>query len=150
MENKKIKNATKHEYKNILFRSKLEVMAFKTLEESNLVFGYEPKTYELWEGFKPTVKFYCRGKTTPFKFNDKKETNIKYTPDFTVYHKGVIAFIEAKGKENDVFYIKRKLFRHYLEKQPEKDNFMYFIIKTKKELLQAIDIIKAYGEEKSI
>ena len=59
---------------------------------------------------------------------------------------GIRVFIEVKGIENDVFYIKKKLFRAYLEKcKKEKGlNLLYFEIFTKRQLLQAIEIIKNY------
>jgi hypothetical protein len=45
--------------------------------------------------------------------------------------------------ENDVFYIKKKLFRKYLESWGR--SVLYFELHSKKQLLQAIDIIKSYG-----
>ena len=47
--------------------------------------------------------------------------------------------IEAKGHENDVFPLKRKIFRKYLEKQ--KGNYIYFEVHSKGEVLNAIKII---------
>ena len=59
---------------------------------------------------------------------------------------GEDVYIEAKGIENDVFYIKKKLFRKYLDDWFIKTNqsSIYFEIYTKKQLLQAIEIIKKY------
>ena len=68
--------------------------------------------------------------------------------NLTIYYKDKIIFIESKGKENDVFYIKKKMFRYLLEtkyKNKELNLFpMYFEVYTKKQLLQAINIIKTY------
>ena len=41
--------------------------------------------------------------------------DITYTPDFTFIHNGTKIIIEAKGKENDQFPLRKKLFRAYLE-----------------------------------
>ena len=46
--NKKIKNATPEEYNNIKFKSKLEVMAYKTLVQAGFEPKYEPYTYIIW------------------------------------------------------------------------------------------------------
>lgn len=152
--NKKIKNATPTEYNGIKFKSRLEVMTYKTLIEAGFNPVYEIAAIELWKGFKPTVPFYDRNSKKMFVSNDKKEISIKYSPDFQVIHNGVQAFIEVKGGQvNDVFYIKRKLFRKWLEDNQEISpfKFMYFIVHTKKEVLEVINIIKSYKhEEKSI
>lgn len=153
MPNKKIRNATPLEYGNIKFKSTLEKLVYKTLVESGLDVQYEPQTFTLWEGFKPTVPFYDRSKKTKnLELTDKKLIDIKYTPDFVVhYPPGIIAFIEAKGMENDVFYIKKKLFRSLLEEAAQNNNAtyypMYFEVYTKKNVLQAIQLIKDYAEE---
>ena len=66
-----------------------------------------------------------------------------YTPDFTFNYNGRLIIIEAKGKENDTYPLKRKLFRGLLEGQTN-DNPLFFEIYTQKQLLQAIEIIKSY------
>lgn len=144
--NKKIKNATHLTYDNIRFKSKTEVKFYKTL----LQFGFKPMyefvTYILWEGFKPTVPYYTKGKDKDLHLIDKKMINITYTPDFVFLapNKKTTVIIEVKGFANDVFPIKRKLFRGYLEKHNK--DCVYFEIYTLKQLLQAIDIIKTnYG-----
>ena len=60
--------------------------------------------------------------------------------DFIFYCNGVRVIIEAKGFQNDVFYIKKKLFRAYLEEDflNVKIQSLYFEIYTKKELMQAL------------
>lgn len=140
--NKKVLNAKPLTYKGIKFKSRLEVLVYTGLIEAGFKPKYEPKTYVLWEGFKPTVPFYDVDKDTKLlKLNDKKIIDIKYTPDFRFEYKGLTIYVEAKGKENDVYYIKKKLFRNYLEHNEPKS--MYFEIHTKKQLLQAINIIKS-------
>ena len=74
---------------------------------------------------------------------------IRYTPDIYFEYKGIDIWIEAKGIENDVFYIKKKLFRKYLDGvlATTGKKSLYFEVYTKKQLLQAIDIVKSYGQE---
>lgn len=146
MINRKIKNATPLEYNGIHFKSKLEVMAYKTLEEHGFLPQYEPVTFTLIEGFKPTVPFFERNKKTKIlELNGTKIISIRYTPDIVVVYNGLCAYIELKGMANDTYYLKKKLFRKYLEdnKGVIGDNkCVYFEIHTKKELLEAINIIK--------
>lgn len=145
MENKKIINATPEEYNNIRFKSKLEKMVYKTLKEVGFEPLYEPTTYTVWQGFKPTIPFYDRDKNTRLlKLNNKKIIDIKYTPDFIFLYNSIVIIIEAKGMENDVFYIKKKLFRAYLEDLYKEtgQKSMYFEIHSKKQLLECIKLIK--------
>lgn len=141
MENKKVKNATPLEYEGITFKSKLEAMAYKTLKEEGFDPQYENTKYVLWEGFKPTVPFYDKNVYTHMlKQNQNKLINITYTPDISFDFKDKRIFIELKGFLGDKYPIKKKMFRKYLEdKLP---NSMYFEVYTKKQLMQAIDIIK--------
>ena len=138
---KKIKNATPLEYRGIKFKSKLEMVSYVTLKEAGLPVKYEPRKFILWEGFRPTVPFYDRDKVTrTLKLEKKKLLPITYTPDFVFNWKGHMIVIEAKGLENEVFPIKKKMFRAWLEEN-EPDS-LYFEIFSKRQLLQAIDIIK--------
>lgn len=149
MANKKIKNTNKKVFNGIHFKSQLEVMVYKTLLQEGFNVQYEAQPYVLWKGFKPILPFFDQNKKTRLlELKNTKIIDIKYTPDFSFVYKNKLIFIEAKGKENDVFYIKKKLFRAYLENKyfnKELQQFpMYFEIYTKKQLLQAIEIIKSY------
>lgn len=147
MSNKKIKNASKLTVNGITFKSKLEVNVYNTLKAQGFQVEYEPKTFIIWEGFRPTVPFYDRsGKGDCLLLQKNKIIDIRYTPDFIVGYKGFTIFIEAKGMENDVFYIKKKLFRSLLE---EMNDVMYFEVRSKKETLEAVKIIKKYVDEHS-
>lgn len=146
VENKKIKNASPLEYEGISFKSKLEKMTYQTLKENNLPVEYEPKKFIIWEGFKPTVPFYNKDKITRMlKLENKKIISITYTPDFVFTYNGYLIVIEDKGIENDCFYLKKKMFRKWLEEHQPKS--IFFEIYTKKQLLQAIDTIKALKQE---
>ena len=144
MTNHKVKNATPLEYNNIQFKSRLEVMIYKTLLQEGFSVKYEPTKYIIWEGFKPNVSFYNKDKKTRMlKLDNKRLIDITYTPDFVFEYKDTTIVIEAKGFENDTFPIKKKLFRKWLEKQDSQGNkYIFFEIFTKRQLMQTIDIIK--------
>ena len=114
-ENRKIKNATPTTVDGIEMKSKSEVMIYKALK----AFGFEPKyeeeTFVIWKGFYPKVKFYDLSKTRHNKLNAKKLMNVTYTPDFTFMYNGVKVIVEVKGFQNDIYPLKKKLFRGFLE-----------------------------------
>ena len=138
MENKKIKNASKHTYNDIEFKSSLEVTVYKTLLQEGFNPEYEPETFIVWEGFKPTTPYYTRNRGK-LKLNSIVVRDITYTPDFIIKYGNKTIVIEVKGFCNDTFPIKRKMFRKYIE---GKSDFMYFEIYSKRELLEAIKIIR--------
>jgi len=140
-ENKKVRNASPNEYDGILFKSRLERVVYQTLKEHGFPVRYEPRKFVLWNGFRPTVPFYNGlGTGGMAKPDRKKLMDITYVPDFIFTHKGKTVIIESKGIENDVFPLKRKLFRQYLEVYlPDS---LFFEVRTKRQLLQAIAIIE--------
>ena len=160
MTNKKIRNATKSNSNSIEFKSKLEKSVYDTLLQLGFNPQYEPITFTLWEGFTPITPYYDKetqkhrekrlsegnSKDTHniLVKKDSKIVGIRYTPDFYFNYNGLNVYIEAKGKENDVFYIKKKLFIKYLDNLyiNEGERSIYFEVYTKKHLLQAVNIIK--------
>ena len=161
--NKKIRNATVNKSCGITFKSKLEKTIYITLIEQGFSPLYEPQTFTLWEGFQPITPFFDK-ETDKQKLRRLETTGgssskiliqksdrilgIRYTPDFYVKYKNLNVYIEAKGLENDVFYIKKKMFIKYLDNLylEKGERSIYFEVYTKKQLLQAIEIIKDYGE----
>lgn len=140
-ENKKIINASPLEYDGIFFKSKLEKMAYQTLKEQGFPVLYEPKKFIIWEGFRPNVPFYNKDASTRMlKMDSKKVIDISYTPDLMFKYNNHLIIIEMKGFENNTYPLKKKIFRKWLESNYP--NSIYFEIFTKKQLLQAIDIIK--------
>lgn len=140
-ENKKIINASPLEYDGISFKSKLEKMAYQTLKEQDFPVLYEPKKFIIWEGFRPNVPFYNKDASTRMlKMDSKKVIDISYTPDLMFEYNNHLIIIEMKGFENNTYPLKKKIFRKWLESNYP--NSIYFEIFTKKQLLQAIDIIK--------
>lgn len=144
-ENKKIKNAKKTSFQGIDFKSALEKTVYNTLIEQGITPTYESDTYTLSDPLKPTKPFYVRTHIKGFHFEMRPLSPITYTPDFTFTLNNVFVVIEAKGFENDVFPVKRNLFRKLIEKWDIP--VMYFEIRTKRELLQALDIIRMETKE---
>lgn len=141
MSNTKIKNATPTRFNGIEFKSKLEVSVYKTLLVAGFKPDYEKLKFTLWEGYKPTVPFYTKSKKTrELELDDTKIRGITYTPDFTFRYKDYLIIVEVKGKENDVYPYKRKLFRKWLEINCPKS--VFFEIFTKRNTETAIKIIK--------
>lgn len=142
MVNKKIRGATSLVSDGILFKSQLEVVIYKELLRAGFNPKYEERKFVIWEGIKPTKPFYNRDiQTKMLKLDMGKMRDITYTPDFTFEYKNHLVIIEAKGFENDTFPIKKKLFRGLLEKM--ETSVIYLEVYTKKQLLQAIEILKA-------
>lgn len=139
MENKKIKNATKTTESGIAFKSEAEARIYKVLVTEGFDPLYEKVTFTLSEKIRPTVPFFNRIKGL-LGLDMKPVQAITYTPDFTFEYNGILIVIEVKGFENDVFPVKRNLFRKHLEtlNQPS----MFFEVRTKKELLEALRIIR--------
>ena len=150
--NKKVKNAKHHCFNGIEFKSQLEVDIYKGLLQAGYKPLYEQCKYCIFEGFKPTVPFYTRKskKLNEIALKMQRIKNSTYTPDFVFIAKDkkTVVVIEAKGFMNDVYPIKRKLFRAYLENAKTELNqqIVYFEIYTKKQLLDTIEILeKDYG-----
>lgn len=142
MSNTKIKNATPTKFNGIEFKSKLEVSVYKTLLVAGFKPNYEKLKFTLWEGYKPTVPFYTKSKKTrELELDDTKIRGITYTPDFTFNYKDYLIVVEVKGKENDVYPYKRKLFRKWLEINQPKS--IFFEVFSKKNTETAIKIIKS-------
>lgn len=161
--NKKIRNATVCQTGNLTFKSQLEKSVYNTLQQLGFNPQYEPETHTLWDGFDPVTPFYDKESDTQQKkrledggknkskilvHKKGKITGIRYTPDFYFKYGKLDVYIETKGFENDVFYIKKKMFRYFLDKRYNDtgQHSIFFEIYTKKQLLQAIEITKNYEE----
>ncbi len=64
-----------------------------------------------------------------------------YTPDFLVYHKGVIYIIETKGFETPAFQVKIKLFKNMLNSLSEENKYVLMIPKSQAQVRECISII---------
>ena len=126
MVNKKIRNATQSSLGKLAFKSQLEKSIYNTLLQQGFTPQYEPITFTLWDGFSPITPYYDKEtdkqkvkrisdgvNTCPSKILIQKVgkvIGIRYTPDFYFNYNGLDVYIEAKGIENDIFYIKKKMF----------------------------------------
>ena len=99
----------------ITFSSGLEKYMYIALKKAKIQAVYEGQTYEIFEGFDFPNKAYERcgnGKGNYKNRGSKKILNIKYTPDFI--GKGFI--IETKGRANESFPLRWKMFKRYVVK----------------------------------
>lgn len=131
--NKKVLNASPKTVDGIKFKSTLESTVYKTLLEYKLSPKYESTKYTLVEGTAPQVPFYKDG-----VLQTRKILKITYTPDFIVEYNRKLIFIEVKGWETDIYPLKRKLFRLYLESN-HKDSAEFWEIHTKRGLIACLN-----------
>ena len=102
-------------FDGITFASGLEKYMYMALKKAKIKALYEGQTFELIESFDFPFESYERcgnGKGDYKNRGNKKVLNIKYTPDFI--GKGFI--IECKGRANESFPLRWKLFKLWLTK----------------------------------
>jgi hypothetical protein len=100
-------------YNGITFASGLEKYMYKALVENNIKVQYESHTFELVPSFQFPNKSFERqsnGKGCFEDRGDKKILNLKYTPDFI----GRDFIIETKGRANESFPLRWKLFKKWM------------------------------------
>lgn len=144
--NKKVRNARKKEYDGIIFDSNLEISCYKLLKENDIPFTYNSSKQLLLDGFNfNKVKFFQPTKETKeFLQNTRKVVNTTYSPDFEIITNSdnLVIFIETKGKENDVYPLKRKMFFNKLENIPKDCDYYFFEPHNIKQIIETIRIIK--------
>ena len=89
---------------------------YQALKKAKIKSEYEGQTYELQEGFMFDVDSYERqgnGKGDMVNRGRKKILNIKYTPDFI----SDSFIIECKGRANESFPIRWKMFKKYVKER---------------------------------
>lgn len=107
--------AKKISYDGIKFASGLERYTYMALKKEKLFEGYENENYQLIEGFHFKNESYekqSNGKGEYINRGNKKILGIKYTPDFV----GKDYIIECKGRANESFPLRWKLFKLWLTK----------------------------------
>ena len=105
--------AKKISYDGINFASGLERYTYIALKKEKLFEGYENEVFQLVEGFDFTNQSYekqANGKGEYINRGQKKILGIKYTPDFV----GKDYIIECKGRANESFPLRWKLFKLWL------------------------------------
>ena len=106
--------AKKVTFDGIKFASGLEKYMYMALKKAKIHAIYEGSTFELQEGFMFNVDSYERqgnGKGDMINRGQKKILNIKYTPDFV----SDSFIIECKGRANESFPIRWKMFKKYVK-----------------------------------
>jgi hypothetical protein len=107
--------AKKISYDGINFASGLERYTYMALKKEKLFEGYENEVFQLIEGFNFNNESYekqSNGKGEYINRGQKKILGIKYTPDFV----GKDYIIECKGRANESFPLRWKLFKLWLTK----------------------------------
>ena len=102
-------------YDGVTFASGLERYMYQALKKAGIKAKYEGETYTLIDGFNFMTTSYERQSNGKGEFKDrgnKKILPIKYTPDF-VANKFII---ECKGRANESFPMRWKLFKKYINK----------------------------------
>lgn len=100
-------------YNGITFASGLEKYMYKALLNSKIDFDYEGETFELMPSFffeNNCFERQSNGKGDFIDRGNKKVLNLKYTPDFV----GEDFIIETKGRANDSFPLRYKMFKKYM------------------------------------
>jgi len=108
--------AKKVSFDGIQFASGLEKYMYIALKKAKISALYEGAVFELQEGFMFDVDSYERqgnGKGAMINRGQKKILNIKYTPDFV----SPSFIIECKGRANESFPLRWKMFKKYVKKQ---------------------------------
>ena len=106
--------AKKVTYDGIKFASGLEKYMYIALKKAKIKAKYEGETYTIQEGFEFDVQSYERQSNGKGEFKNrgnKKILLIKYTPDFV----SSSFIIECKGRANESFPMRWKLFKKYVK-----------------------------------
>ena len=129
-------------FDGITFASGLERYMYQVLKKAKVKADYEGETYTLIDGFNFDNKSHERqsnGKGDFVNRGNKKILPIKYTPDFV----GRDFVIECKGRANESFPMRWKLFKRFINRcyphvtlykpqnQKECDKVIELIIKNK-------------------
>ena len=106
--------AKKVTFDGIKFASGLEKYMYQALKTAKIKAEYEGKTYVLQDSFVFDNKSYEKQSNGKGEFKnrgEKKILNIKYTPDFV----NPSFIIECKGRANESFPIRWKMFKKYVK-----------------------------------
>ena len=98
----------------ITFASGLEKYMYRVLKKAKIKAKYEGETYIIQEGFEFDIQSYERQSNGKGEFKNrgnKKILPIKYTPDFVSRS----FIIECKGRANESFPMRWKLFKKYVK-----------------------------------
>ena len=135
-------------YDGITFQSGLECTMYKLLKEAGITCAYEGGKYKTLTPFEYQGECYERvRKTSKEMVNRPKVIGVEYTPDFVGENEEF--FIEVKGRANESFPIRWKLFKKMLAENGK--NPMLFKPMTVGDCEQVVQILKqkGYGRKQS-
>mgnify|MGYP003149988601 FL=1 len=124
----------------ITFASGLEKYMYMALKKAKIHADYEGATFVLQEDFKFEIDSYERqanGKGKMVNRGQKKIQNIKYTPDFV----SGSFIIECKGRANESFPIRWKMFKKYVNHKMK--HVTLYKPQNQKECDEVINLIKS-------
>lgn len=130
--------ANKVTYDGIDFKSGLEKYMYSALKSAGIKCEYEGKSFELLPSFSFNVDSYERqanGKGDMINRGNKKHRGISYTPDFI----GDGFIIECKGRANESFPIRWKLFKNLIKNS---SNVVLYKPQNQKECDLVVNLIK--------
>ena len=136
--------AKKVSFDGITFASGLERYMYQVLKKNKIHAVYEGATFVLQEGFmfdNESFERQSNGKGDMVNRGNKKILNIKYTPDFVADS----FIIECKGRANESFPIRWKMFKKYV-----KENLRYVTIykpQNQKECDKVIELINERNKQ---
>ena len=125
----------------IKFASGLEAYMYKALKKARIKAQYEHRSFELISPFEFKNLSYERqsnGKGDMVNRGNKKVLAIKYTPDF----EGKNFIIECKGRPNETFPLRWKMFKKYVSRYLR--NYKLYKPQRQSECDDVINLIK-YG-----
>ena len=107
---RQVVNSTKTKIDGILFASKLEGMMYTMLKKAGINFTYEGKSYVTFDPITLEQECWERAtKKSKAMIDRRNVTKVSYTPDFIGENEEW--FIECKGRANESFSIRWKLFK---------------------------------------
>jgi len=125
-------------YDGITFASGLEKYMYKALKEANIPCEYEKHTFELLPAFvfeNDCIERQSNSKGDYINRGNKKVLNLKYTPDFV----GSNFIIETKGRANDSFPLRWKMFKKWMV--DNNDNRTLYKPQNQKECDKTVELI---------
>lgn len=113
--NKKHVQSKKITYDGITFQSTLECIMYKMLKRAKIRFTYEGKSYPTLAPIELKESCFERAtKRSKTMIDRRSVTGVTYTPDFIGENEDW--FIEVKGRANESFSIRWKLFKNLVSK----------------------------------
>ena len=134
-------NSKKITVDGITFASGLERYMYQVLKDAGISAVYEGRTYTVFSGFdfpNVCIERCANGRGEYKNRGEKKILPIKYTPDFI----GDDFIIECKGRANESFPLRWKMFKKYVSS--ELPHVIIYKPQNQKECDETIKYIQQY------